>query len=111
MFEAGDFECCPAVAAPTRVRGRDTLTREFLILDWERDAHAKDAKGARSGRVIQGGEEGWIDFIRELRGGRSSVMPAVAVSQSLEGRTESYPWIRRFRIPMIPAHGISGWAF
>ena len=24
-------------------------------------------KGARNGRVIQGGEEGWIDFIRELR--------------------------------------------
>ena len=37
------------------------------------------------------GEGGWIDFMRELRAGRSSLTPWVAVSQSLEGRTESYP--------------------
>ena len=36
MFEAGDF-------AP---RLRDTLTREFLILDWERDAHVPRSRDA-----------------------------------------------------------------
>ncbi len=59
------------------------LNVEFLILDWmEAELIAQKRggpyyapnplrggapKGARGGRVIQRGEGGWIDFIRELR--------------------------------------------
>jgi len=62
--------------APTRVWGRDTLTRECWIFNfglrrWPYYApnplRGGAPKGARGGRVIQRGEGGWIDFIRELR--------------------------------------------